>query len=151
MMPASAWSRATRRGSSRAARARSPQSGSSILEAVAALGTAAVLLGGAAGEGARTSKGLVEARALARALTLGRNVLDRALAAPCAPASFAAAACEEPFRCNVAAETLELRAGAQGNVFVVRLRAEVVAGEAGLDERSLVRLTTVGTRPEACG
>jgi hypothetical protein len=121
-----------------------------MLEGVAALGTAALLLGSAANEGLRCSRTLADARALARALTLGRNVLDRALAAPCAPAGFAADACEEPFRCAVASEMLGVRTGAHGNVFVVSLHAEVFTGEAGVDERRLVRLATVGTRPESC-
>jgi hypothetical protein len=131
-------------------RARPRARGSSILEAVAALGTAALLLGGAASTGLNSSRALSEARSIARGLSLGRNVLDRALAAPCAPAGFAAAVCQEPFRCSVAAETLGMRAGAQGDVLVVRLRAEVAVLQEGGDERSIARLATIGTRPASC-
>ena len=130
--------------------AKAAQRGSAMLEGVAALGVAAMLLGGAASEGASSSRALADARSLAHALTLARNVLDRALAAPCASAAFATDACEQPFRCTVGAETLGMRAGATGNVLVVRLRAEILAGEAGIDEHALVRLATVAARPANC-
>jgi type II secretory pathway component PulJ len=129
---------------------RARQRGSSLLEALVALAVSALLLQSAADGALSAARRLGEARALGQALTLARNVLDRALAAPCAPAGFAADECEEPFRCTLENDVLGQRAGAQGAVSILRLRAQVFARDEEGGERSLARLATVGAIPHAC-
>jgi len=127
------------------------QRGSSLLEAVVALAVAAAILASAATQGLRSAEVVVEAHSASRALTLARNVLDRALAAPCAPATYAAAICADPYRCTVAAQTLGQRARPGGTVSIARLTTEVFVRRDGAEERQLVRLVSVGAQPLVCG
>ena len=127
------------------------QRGSSLLEAVGALAVAAAILASAATQGLQSASAVIEARSASRALTLARNILDRALAAPCAPASYAAAICADPYRCTVAAQTLGQRARPGGTVSIARLTTEVFVRRDGAEERQLVRLVSVGAQPLVCG
>jgi hypothetical protein len=129
---------------------RRAERGSSLLEAVAALAAAALILGRAATQGMQSASMIHEARSASKAITLGRNVLDRALAAPCAAAGYAAAVCADPYRCTVAAEPLGQRVRPDGTVTIARLTVEVLLHRDGAEDRRLVRLATVGARPLAC-
>jgi hypothetical protein len=124
--------------------------GSALLEAVAALATASLILASAATQGLQSATAVTEARSVSSALTLARNVLDRALAAPCAPTSYAAAMCAEPYRCNVAAQTLGQRVRPDGTVTVVRLTVDILLHRDGEEDRRLAQLVTIGAQPAAC-
>jgi len=129
---------------------RSCSRGTSLLETVAAIGVTALVLGGAA-EQARAACTLVrEARAITRALTSARNVLDVALATPCAPVQNAGAVCAHDLRCALSASETGRRDTASGAIVLVRLVVEVTRASDGFEQRTLARVVGLGARPEVC-
>jgi hypothetical protein len=124
--------------------------GASLLETVVAIGVTGLVLGVAADQ-ARTACTVVrEARAVTAALTSARNVMDLALATPCAPVQNAVALCGQELRCTITANEAGRRDTANGVIVLVRLVVEVTRVADGLDERRLARLASVAARPETC-
>jgi hypothetical protein len=124
--------------------------GASLLEAVAAIAVMALLLGDAAEQARIACRTIREAESITKALTSARNVLDLALATPCAPIQSAAAACDAGSHCTISASEAGRRNTASGALVLVRVVVEVTKASEAIAEPRLARLVGVIARPEVC-
>lgn len=126
------------------------QRGSSLLETIAATVVAILLLGGAAEQARSACATVRDARTVTSALTAARNVLDIALATPCASVETATSACTTGLRCTIASREVGRRTGEAGTVILLHLTVDVSTESGGLDAERLARLVGVAARPEVC-
>ncbi len=120
--------------------------GTSLLEAIVAVGVGAAVVAATTGAIARAARTVADAREQTQATTLARNALDTALAAPCAPAG---GGCAPGWRCTMTTTPLFSRTAADEPVVVERVQAEV-ARDATSEPRPAVAFTTVRARPASC-
>jgi hypothetical protein len=125
--------------------------GSSLLEAMAASAISLLVLGAAAEHARAVCAMLAETRATSDAMTAARNVLDQALATPCAALQSALSACAGDFDCTLAGREVGRRTEAAGTLVLTRLAVEVRKHGSALDSAVLARLVSIGARPETCG
>jgi hypothetical protein len=131
-------------------RRRRHEHGTSLLETVAAIAVTALVLGDAA-EQARTACTIVrEASAITIALTSARNVLDLAIATPCAPVQNATAVCGATSRCTIMGSEVGRRTTVSGVIVLVRLSVEVTRASDAIEEPRLARLVGIAARPAVC-
>jgi hypothetical protein len=93
---------------------------------------------------------LREARDVAAATTSARNVIETFLAAPCASAASALAACSPALRCALSSREIVRRTTAAGVLVIVHVEVTVQPPADSGDDRTLVRAASAAARPEAC-
>jgi hypothetical protein len=119
-----------------------------MLEAVLAVAVGSTVLAGAGQQARVACATLREARQAAAATTVARNVMDAALAAPCAPPETALARCAPSLHCALSTREISRRVGGEGVIVVAHFEVTVQASL--LDEHALVRIAGASARPQGC-